>query len=164
MILFSFLHSPLRLLKLIKATFLILDPFTAVILYFHLAFRCGNVKIYKKQTYLSFVVNRNSNLISTFFQYDHPPFNAYIYLFMNIILWELCTLSCSSEQMTTEWLLPWGSLALACCTSSGSGRILVLPSTTAIDMTGALCLSLISLASTAATSFSDRFSWGTVTV
>lgn len=68
LILFPFLHSPLLLLKLIKATFLILDPFTAVILYFHLAFRCGNVKIYKNNcTYLSIVANKNSNLIISFF-------------------------------------------------------------------------------------------------
>ena len=64
--------------------------------------------------------------------------------------------------MTTVWLLPSGALARLFSTSNGSGSTRDFPSTTPIDITGALCRNFISLARTAATSFSVRFSSGTV--
>lgn len=73
------------------------------------------------------------------------------------------TFSCSSEQMMTEW---WdsmsGAFALSCWTSNDSGNTLFLPSTTPTDITGAPWRNLISLANTQVTSFSLRFSPGTV--
>lgn len=62
------------------------------------------------------------------------------------------TLSCSSEAMRTEWALVMsGAMDKSWDASYGSGSGFPRPSSTQMDTTGALCISWISLPSTAST-------------
>lgn len=85
---------------------------------------------------------------------SNPIFTAPVYLVVNIP-----TLNCSSETIRTEWLpCMSGALARSLETSYGSGRGFPRPSSTAMDTTGALCISWISFPSRASTLCSENFS------
>lgn len=128
------------LVKFDSATFRTRQPSWAVNLNLVLALTLGSMKTYTKQ-------KRGCSLPIHFFK---DP----VYLVVNIP-----TLNCSSEAIRTEWLLCMsGALARSLETSYGSGRGFPRPSSTAMDTTGALCMSWISFPSRASTLCSENFS------
>ncbi len=128
------------LVKFDSATFRTRQPSWAVNLNLVFALTLGSMKTYTKQ-------KRGCSLPIHFFK---DP----VYLVVNIP-----TLNCSSEAIRTEWLLCMsGALARSLETSYGSGRGFPRPSSTAMDTTGALCMSWISFPSRASTLCSENFS------
>lgn len=140
---FSEYSSELTLVKFDSATFRTRQPSWAVNLNLVFALTLGSVKTYMKQ--------KNDNSL--------PILLFTIHLMAVDLVVKIPTLNCSSEAIRTEWLpCMSGALARSLETSYGSGRGVPRPSSTAMDTTGALCMSWISFPSRASTLCSENFS------